>query len=296
MLQQWVVQLHLNGGAPMLDAAEKVDTADGPAAFGYSKTADAAQSAKDRGTVAIHGLRGQASGVLQQPARMYHGKKNGYEETRSCHYCEKPGHLVMSCREKIRDELIAKVGNDDDGDGQKEAHWILKTADPLPVLHEDGTVRWQGEGMQPVASQGPATSLQQKSARAAHALFVTTMALNARSSDAADHCSTDSVIHKPETTDSYDLMKFMVGVMLSCVLVGLVLGWRLHKWFCGPVPVLKKRSVKTQSQTHYSWSHATPRFTVVPDRDQGAFLDFKDREVQDREITMEQMMQGRHDL
>jgi hypothetical protein len=120
-----------------------------------------------------------------------------------------------------------------------------------------------------------ATSLQQKSARAAHALFATTMALNARSSDAADHCSTDSVIHKPETTDSYDLMKFMVGVMLSCVLVGLVLGWHLHKWFCGPV--LKKRSVKTQSQTHYSWSHATPRFTVVPDRDQGAFLDFKDR-------------------
>jgi hypothetical protein len=35
---------------------------------------------------------------------------------------------------------------------------------------------------------------------------------------------------------------------------------------------------------------------VVPDRDQGAFLDFKNREVQDREITMEQMMQGRHDL
>ena len=155
----------------MLDAAEKADTADGPAAFGYSKTADAAQSAKDRGAVAIRGLRGQASGVLQQPARMYHGKKNGYEETRSCHYCEKPGHLVMSCREKIRDELIAKVGNDDDGDGQKEAHWILKTADPLPVLHEDGTVRWQGEGMQPVASQGPATSLQQKSGRAAHALL-----------------------------------------------------------------------------------------------------------------------------
>ena len=277
-----------------MDAAEKADTADGPAAFGYSKTADAAQSAKDRGAGAIHGLRGQASGVLQQPARMYHGKKNGYEETRSCHYCEKPGHLVMSCREKIRDELIAKVGNDDDGDGQKEAHWILKTADPLPVLHEDGTVRWQGEGMQPVASQGPATSLQQKSARAAHALFATTMALNARSSDAADHCSTDSVIHKPETTDSYDLMKFMVGVMLSCVLVGLVLGWRLHTWFCGPV--LKKRSVKTQSQTHYSWSHATPRFTVVPDRDQGAFLDFQDREVQDREITMEQMMQGRRHL
>jgi hypothetical protein len=148
--------------------------------------------------------------------------------------------------------------------------------------------------MQPVASQGPATSLQQKSARAAHALFATTMALNARPSDAADHCSTDSVIHKPETTDSYDLMKFMVGVMLSCVLVGLVLGWRLHTWFCGPV--LKKRSVKTQSQTHYSWSHATPRFTVVPDRDQGAFLDFQDREVQDREITMEQMMQGRRHL
>ena len=61
-------------------------------------------------------------------------------------------------------------------------------------------------------------------------------------------------------------------------------------------PALKKRSVKTQSQTHYLWSHATPRFTVVPDRDQGAFLDFQDREVQDREITMEQMMQGRHHL
>ncbi len=62
------------------------------------------------------------------------------------------------------------------------------------------------------------------------------------------------------------------------------------------VHLVKKRSVKTQSQTHYSWSHATPRFTVVPDPGQGAFLDFKDREVQDREITMEQMMHGRHDL
>ena len=71
------------------------------------------------------------------------------------------------------------------------------------MLHGDGTVRWQGEGMQPVASQGPATSLQQKSGRAAHALlaahalFATTIALNARSSDAADHCSTDSVIPRP---------------------------------------------------------------------------------------------------
>ncbi len=96
-----------------------------------------------------------------------------------------------------------------------------------------------------------------------------------------------------ETTDSYDLMNFMVQLRLDevqgwSVTVGLVLGWRLHKGFCGPV--FKKRSVKTQSQTHYSRSQSTPRFTVVPDRDQGAFLDFQDREVQDREITMEQMM------
>ena len=39
-----------------------------------------------------------------------------------------------------------------------------------------------------------------------------------------------------------------------------------------------------------------PGLTVVPVRDQGAFLDFQDREVQDREITMEQIMQGKHDL
>ncbi len=39
-----------------------------------------------------------------------------------------------------------------------------------------------------------------------------------------------------------------------------------------------------------------PRFTLVPDRDQGVFLDFQDREVRDREITIEQMMQGRRDV
>ena len=91
------------------------------------------------------------------------------------------------------------------------------------------------------------------------------MVLNARSSDAADQCSTAVVIHKPETMNSFDLMKVMAGLVLSCVLVVLMLGWRLHKWVCGPV--LKKRSVKTQSQCRYTWSRETPRFMVVPDRD-----------------------------
>ena len=50
------------------------------------------------------------------------------------------------------DERIAKEGNDDDGKGQKEAHWASKTADPLPVRHDDGTVHWQGENTPPMAS------------------------------------------------------------------------------------------------------------------------------------------------
>ena len=58
---------------------------------------------------------------------------------------------------------VAKTGNDDDGDARHLIQVQVQTADPLQLMHEDG-VRWQGwqgDGMQPVASQGPAISLQQ---------------------------------------------------------------------------------------------------------------------------------------
>ena len=89
-------------------------------------------------------------------------RQSSYTETRSCHFCGKPGHLVMSCREKkINDEmgneaLEAKTNGaeaktnealeaktNDNGEDELLAMILNGTADPLPVSHGD-TVRWQG--------------------------------------------------------------------------------------------------------------------------------------------------------
>ena len=88
----------------------------------------------------------------------------------------------------------------------------------------------------------------------------------------------------------------VLAMILTILMVGLWLGWRLHSWW---YPRLAQRSVKTQSQTHYA-----VRFALVPERDQGAFLDFQSVEVQSREVNLRgerlrpltEMMQGRRDL
>ena len=41
---------------------------------------------------------------------------SNYTETRKCHFCGKPGHLVMSCREKqIKDEMGKEANTNDNG-------------------------------------------------------------------------------------------------------------------------------------------------------------------------------------
>ena len=76
----------------------------------------------------------------------------------------------------------------------------------------------------------------------------------------------------------------------------LWLGCRLHSWW---YPRPAQGSVKTRSKTRYA-----ERFVLVPERDQGAFLDINGVEVQSREVNLRGerltpltgMMQGRRDL
>ena len=71
---------------------------------------------------------------------------SNYTETRKCHFCGKPGHLVMSCREKqIKDEMGKEANTNGNGkDDELLAKMLKDSADPLPLSQGDGTVRWQG--------------------------------------------------------------------------------------------------------------------------------------------------------
>ena len=69
-----------------------------------------------------------------------------YTETRTCHFCGQPGHLSQSCREK---QIFNEIGKDaKDGkeakDDEQLAQILKDSADPLPLSHGHGTVRWQG--------------------------------------------------------------------------------------------------------------------------------------------------------
>ena len=63
-----------------------------------------------------------------------------YVETRSCHYCKKQGHLKQYCKE-FMDQTMSK----DSKVSQATNQLVLQTADPLPVVHQDGSVHWQGD-------------------------------------------------------------------------------------------------------------------------------------------------------
>ena len=65
------------------------------------------------------------------------GKGRVYVETRVCHLCRQPGHLRQGCPNNA--EQRCKDGEDDE-----EAFRAMRlSADPLPVLHDDGAVHWQ---------------------------------------------------------------------------------------------------------------------------------------------------------
>ena len=63
-------------------------------------------------------------------------------------------------------------------------------------------------------------------------------------------------------------------VILMCILVGVVLGWKLRGWFGDSKKDEKKsRSVKTQSQTRYAWDRAEPRFIPLTELMQGSWAE-----------------------
>ena len=58
-------------------------------------------------------------------------------ETRVCHLCRQPGHLRQGCPNNA-------VQRCKDGEDDEEAFRAMRlSADPLPVLHDDGAVLWQ---------------------------------------------------------------------------------------------------------------------------------------------------------
>ncbi len=63
-------------------------------------------------------------------------------------------------------------------------------------------------------------------------------------------------------------------VILMCILVGVVLGWKPRGWFGDLKKGEKKsRSVKTQSQTRYAWDRAEPRFILLTELMQGSWAE-----------------------
>ncbi len=71
-----------------------------------------------------------------------------------------------------------------------------------------------------------------------------------------------------------DMMTVTMCVIGICILINLVLGWKLRGW-CGDSKkeAKRSRSVKTQSQTRYAWDRSEPRFVPLAERDQGSWLE-----------------------
>jgi hypothetical protein len=86
-------------------------------------------------------------------------------------------------------------------------------------------------------------------------------------------------------------LKLMLMVLLTCVMTGMVIGWRLRGWWSPPHVTKKARHAKTQSQTTYNG-----RFTVLHERDQGAWLDWYTDEAKEPMIPLERLRQGDRDL
>ncbi len=63
-------------------------------------------------------------------------------------------------------------------------------------------------------------------------------------------------------------------LILMCILIGMVLGWKLHGWFGDSKKDVKKsRSVKTQSQTRNAWDRSEPRFIPLTEMMQGSWTE-----------------------
>ncbi len=70
--------------------------------------------------------------------------RSGYAEFRSCHHCLMPGHLRATCP-ILRDEAMKRVKKEDQ---QKEEYILaMESAEPLPIVHDDGCLRWQNQSV-----------------------------------------------------------------------------------------------------------------------------------------------------
>jgi hypothetical protein len=70
--------------------------------------------------------------------------RSGYVEFRSCHHCLMPGHLRATCP-ILRDEAMKQAKKEDQ---QKEEDiLVMESAEPLPIVHDDGCLRWQNESV-----------------------------------------------------------------------------------------------------------------------------------------------------
>ena len=68
--------------------------------------------------------------------------------------------------------------------------------------------------------------------------------------------------------------QMILMLILICILLGVVLGWKLRGWFGDSKKDEKKsRSVKTQLQTRYAWDRSEPRFIPLTEMMQGSWTE-----------------------
>jgi hypothetical protein len=88
---------------------------------------------------------------------------------------------------------------------------------------------------------------------------------------------------KANTPDSMMWLYVMLFLMLLCILLGCVGGWRLRGWLTaptkekairGPAPKKQVKTMMVQSQTRYAWDRADPRFVPLVEREHGAWGPF----------------------
>ncbi len=79
---------------------------------------------------------------------MLRGRK-GYVELTSCHHCQMPGHLRAKCpilmHESMEQAKITERQQEEEDQQKKEFIVLQKSADPHPLVHNQGDVHWQGE-------------------------------------------------------------------------------------------------------------------------------------------------------
>ncbi len=99
------------------------------------------------------------------------------------------------------------------------------------------------------------------------------MLATARAGDTCSSGQCDVQVHlKSNSQDSMMYMWVMLGVMLLCMILGCMCGWRLRGWWSGlGLPKKPVRNMLCQSQTRYARDRAEPRFLPLAEREHGAW-------------------------